>query len=119
MTQPIGMDLINQYSYRSLGWASDRFKEGNRTRGFEHFHQAFRPHQNKVYEQIWIDRGRPQGNAKYVRQTFHDTDGLSSTMQEKAAAIDRFLSSNPLLEAPSYVSEGASPRSNTTAFVKL
>jgi hypothetical protein len=88
-----GIALLNKYSFQCLGSASDSFKNGNQEQGFENFKNVFPLHQNKIYEQIWLDRGRPQNNSEYGRQAFNDTDGLYSTMEEKAAAIDRYLES--------------------------
>jgi hypothetical protein len=82
-----------RYSVNMLNSSSQAFKNYDKQKGFEDFKYVYPSHQHKVYEQIWVDRGMPQGNPEYGNQTFNDTNGLSSTMQEKAEAIDGYLRS--------------------------
>ena len=80
-----------------LKWASDFFRCGNADEGKRFFKLVCsKPHdiEYKVYQKLWrIKSGVPQGDPEFGRKTFHDRDGLSSSLEEKAQAIDRVLRS--------------------------
>jgi hypothetical protein len=76
-----------------LNAASGQFRNGNKSLGLENFRYVPSTHQNKVYEQLWIDKNSPKGNPEFGRQAFHDTTGLYSTVQEKAKAIEGYIAS--------------------------
>ncbi len=80
-------------SMQFLNSSLEAFKTRNRQQGYKDFQSVFPPHQYKIYEQIWINRRKPLGNPEFGRQCFHDTNGLFSTLEEKAAAIDKYLRS--------------------------
>jgi hypothetical protein len=94
MMEAIKMDLLDQFSYKQLNASSGNFKNGNSIEGFNRFNRAYPTHQNKVYEQICIDKEMPWDNSEYGRRAFNNTDGFSSAMQEKAEAIDLYLESS-------------------------
>jgi hypothetical protein len=83
--------VIYNTSMGFLSSSSEAFKQGNVHKGFDDFKLVFPTFQNKVYEQIWVNRERPLGNGEYGRHTFHNEHRLYSNPQEKAEAIDRYL----------------------------
>ncbi len=76
-----------------LNSSSEAFKSNDRERGFKEFQYVPTAFQNNVYEQLWINRGQPQGNLFYGQHSFHDQYNHSSTLPEKAEAIDKFVAS--------------------------
>jgi hypothetical protein len=84
---------IENFSLKTLNLSSNSFKSNDAHNGFMYFDSCLPHDRNKVYEQIWIDRGMPQGNPEYGRHTFRDEYDHYSTMQEKAIAIDRYVES--------------------------
>ncbi len=85
------MATFNDSSVNFLGSSREAFRNGNRGEGFKNFCLVSPQDQHKVYEPIWVDRNRPKGNLEFGRQSFHDTNGLYSTVQEKAEAINKYL----------------------------
>lgn len=83
--------------------SAEAFNSGNEQLGIQNFRSVKEVHKGKVYEQLWVDRGRPQGNFHYGEQAFNETNGLYSTNYEKAMAINSYLHSvvDSLPNAPS------------------
>lgn len=77
------------FSLKALHYSSEAFRAGDKERGFETFKCVFPAFQYKVYKQLWIDKGSPEGCFEYGRDAFHDENGYSSTVAEKAVAIDK------------------------------
>jgi hypothetical protein len=88
-TQANSLTLIDKYY---LETASHKFHDNNRDEGFNNFQLVSIPSQHKVYEQIWIDRGTPEGDLQYGEHAFKDCCGQYSSNREKAESIDRYVS---------------------------
>lgn len=56
--------------------------------------------ENDIYGQMWNIKGRPQNMPEYGRLCFNDGNGFSSTLREKASAIDAYLRSKEVFVAP-------------------
>lgn len=83
----------------SLASSSQAFKNYDKEKGFKEFRLVYPTFQNKVYEQLWIKRGSPQGILDYGKHSFHDQFGHSSTLIEKAGAIDSFFAAEKTRKA--------------------
>lgn len=44
-----------------------------------------------VFEQLWIIKGRPEGNGRYGEESFNNNLPYQSTLQQKAEAIECLL----------------------------
>jgi len=89
---------ISKDSFLFLNHASGAFKENDTIKAKVSF-EAAGDLKNKVFERMWINRGRPMGNPRYGEYTFYDQYGYYSTNFEKAKAIDDFVSFAYILEA--------------------
>lgn len=86
--QPMNVDQIY---LTHLGYASIEFKREDCAQGFYQFDRCHPNYKNKVYEQMWINRGQPLGDLQYGEHVFRNSCGQSSTNQERAVAIDIFI----------------------------
>lgn len=84
-------DRSDVESLKFLNSSAHAFKSGNGRVGFQNFNAAKDWHKERVYEQLWLDRNKPMGNPNYGGEVFNGLNGLSSTYQEKARAIDTYL----------------------------
>lgn len=79
-------------SFESLCSAKNAFASNNMQDGFGHFNLASPQDKNKVYEQIWINRGRPPVELEFGKNSFNNCNGRYTCLQEKAYAIDGVIS---------------------------
>ena len=92
MTARVDSSSLDDYSSICiLRVCSESFKNGDKQSALRDFQVVPTTHQNKVYEHLWINKRRPEGNPEYGRHSFNDTNGLYSTVLEKASAIDGYV----------------------------
>lgn len=92
-----------------LKFAADQFQRNNEVEGLRFFEQAeAAPHsyKYKVYEQMWKVHNKQskiplthKDDFDYGRKAFHGFDGLSSTAQEKAMAIELLMTNTQFSQA--------------------
>ena len=81
-------------SIQFLRGSLEAFNEGDRTKGlciFGSLNPSSSEHAHKIYKFLCIIKKKPLENPEYGRYAFHDINGLSSTVQEKAKAISQYL----------------------------
>lgn len=78
-------------SHLCLHIASRLFLHNSEQTGFSVFNQTQKTLKNRVFEELWIIRGSPQGNPLYGEEAFLHTRGGFSTAKLKARAIQRLL----------------------------
>lgn len=87
------LPLTNQEtSLVNLMASSSYFKENNREIGYSYFSSCSPEHQGKVYEQVWLDQGRPIHDLQHGEHAFHDQFNKFTWNHEKVKAIDSVVS---------------------------
>jgi hypothetical protein len=96
---------LNATTTANLQASSTAFKlsdEDLAFEGYDYFLETPTEVQNKVYEQLWVNKNKPMGDHRYGEFAFFNMHGRRSTYQEKAEAIDKFIISSVILTADSY-----------------
>jgi hypothetical protein len=83
--------VSSDITIKTLNLSSNSFKTNDSYNGYIYFDSCLPKDRDKVYEQIWIDRNQPDGDPEYGMHAFRDCCGQSSSNQEKAIAIDRYI----------------------------
>lgn len=80
----------------ALQSAYTSYANGDSTSGNSHFQQAAqlsKEAEHGIYREMWTLKHKPTGNSEFGRYCFHGVSGLSSTAQERAAAIKLYMDS--------------------------
>jgi hypothetical protein len=89
---------VSSDGFLFLTQSSSAFKENNIPKANICF-EASGELKNHVFEQLWINRGKPMGNPQFGEFSFRDQYGYFSTNLDKAKAIDDFVSFAYISEA--------------------
>lgn len=83
---------VNNSEFAFLSFSSAEFRENNETKAYVAFSAAPDYQKNKVYEQIWVDKGTPAGDPQYGQHAFYNQFGYRTLPHERAKAIDKVIS---------------------------
>lgn len=89
MALPVSSNINSDSAY--LNFTSELFSAGRRENGLELFARVGDGPKHQVYGKLWLIRGSPPGIDRFGERAFNDSSGYSSSLGEKAQAINHYL----------------------------